>query len=741
MMGKNWGLAILLPFLALALQWVLWPWLSPFVWLLFYPAVFFSARLGGLRGGLASTVISTAMAWYFFIPPQLSWAVDNPNRYYSVALFLAMGYWFSDTHERLRRAQQQVNADLMDVRQRTQAELQRYGEIFATSSDMLAFINTERCYHLANPAYAGRFGTTPEGLRQRPVADVVGTGMYAHLSPYLDRALSGEMQRCIAELTFPDGKPRVLDTEYLPFRQDGEIQGVVLSLRDITDRKAAEAKLKASEMALREAQTLAGIGNWQWDVQTGTQTWSEEIYRIYGRDPGLPPASYSEVRQYFSPESWALLSAAVEKCLAEGEAYECDAETVRSDGARHWITARGKAVQDANGNVIILHGTVQDITVRKQMEQGLRESEERLANIIGSAMDVIITVDEQQQIRLFNPAAGQVFGLDPAEAIGQPLARLIPPRFRDSHGDNIRRFSQVGTTARRMGALGEISGLRANGEEFPIEASISQAHIASGKLFTVILRDITERNRNQEAIRRLNAELEQRVVERTAELTAANRELDAFAYAVSHDLRAPLRAMSGFSQALQEDYGDQLQDEAKMYLDQINIASNKMSGLVDGLLVLSRSVRGELQLGDINLSALAGRLLAELGKNNPRQVVVEVEAGLQIRGDVRMVEVLMSNLLENAWKYTAHVAVPHIRVYAEERDGKRYFCVADNGAGFDMAYASRLFQPFQRLHRQDEFPGIGIGLATVQRIVHRHGGTIEAHGEMGKGAVFSFTIG
>jgi len=199
--------------------------------------------------------------------------------------------------------------------------------------------------------------------------------------------------------------------------------------------------------------------------------------------------------------------------------------------------------------------------------------------------------------------------------------------------------------------------------------------------------------------------------------------------------------MSGFSQALVEDYGSQLLGEAKVYLDQIDLASRKMSELIDGLLTLSRSTRGELRHDDVDLSVLSERLPAELMQSSPeRQVAIQVEAGLQAYGDARMLEAVMRNLLDNAWKYSAHAAAPGIRVYAEERDGIRRYCVADNGAGFDMAHANRLFQPFQRLHRQEEFPGIGIGLATVQRIVHRHNGNIEARGEPGKGAVFCFSL-
>jgi signal transduction histidine kinase len=253
--------------------------------------------------------------------------------------------------------------------------------------------------------------------------------------------------------------------------------------------------------------------------------------------------------------------------------------------------------------------------------------------------------------------------------------------------------------------------------------------------------EIGERERAEAEVRLLNASLEQRVAERTAGLTAANQELDSFAYAVSHDLRAPLRAMSGFSQALAVDYAEQLQGEARVYLDQIQLASRKMSELIDGLLVLSRSTRGEMQVNPVDLSAMAERQLVELAGGEPgRNVAVEVEPGLHLRGDLRMIEVVMRNLLDNAWKYSGRTPDANIHVFSEERDGQHFFCVADNGAGFDMAYANRLFQPFQRLHRQEEFPGIGIGLATVQRIVHRHGGHIDARGEPGKGATFCFSL-
>jgi signal transduction histidine kinase len=235
----------------------------------------------------------------------------------------------------------------------------------------------------------------------------------------------------------------------------------------------------------------------------------------------------------------------------------------------------------------------------------------------------------------------------------------------------------------------------------------------------------------------LNQELNHTV----AQLQGANQELEAFAYSVSHDLRAPLRAMGGFSQALMEDFGDKLEAEARDYLDEIVIGSRHMGQLIDGLLTLSRSTRGELRHDRVDLSVMADRIRVELEKSEPqRRVEWQVEAGLSTGGDSRMIEVIMRNLLDNAWKYTTGTAEPVIRVFAELEGSKLFYCVADNGAGFDMAHAGKLFQPFQRLHRQDEFPGIGIGLATAQRIVHRHGGLFHATGIPHKGATFRFSL-
>jgi len=236
-------------------------------------------------------------------------------------------------------------------------------------------------------------------------------------------------------------------------------------------------------------------------------------------------------------------------------------------------------------------------------------------------------------------------------------------------------------------------------------------------------------------------ESELRVLQRSAELEGANSELDSFAYAVSHDLRAPLRALNGFSQAMLEDYGNTLDTQAKTYLDQIGIASKKMGDLIEGILALSRTTRGDLQLNDIDISALAERQLRELTHNDPSRIVSwQVEPALTAVGDIRMVEAVLSNLLGNAWKYTGKTAAAQISVDAGTLGDMTSFCVSDNGTGFDMAHANQLFQPFRRLHRQDEFPGLGIGLATVQRIIHRHGGTIAAEGTPNGGARFCFTL-
>jgi PAS domain S-box-containing protein len=376
-----------------------------------------------------------------------------------------------------------------------------------------------------------------------------------------------------------------------------------------------------------------------------------------------------------------------------------------------------------------------------RINEWLLESDQRMASVIGSAMDAVIAIDDQQRVTLFNGAAEAMFGYRSVEVVGQPLERLIPQRYRSAHSEHIDGFGRGRSTRRRMGQLGRVLGLRHDGTEFPVEAAISQADAAGHKVYTVILRDITERIRAEEEILRLNSELERRVEERTAELQAANQELESFGYTVAHDLRAPLRAMEGFSQALMEDYGERVDGEARVYLNQIIRGSEHLGELIDGLLQLSRSVRGELRRDRVDLSAVAEQVLAELARGEPsRKVSWQVERGLTVRADARMMEIVMRNLLGNAWKYTVRTPAAAIRVYASNGGAQRVFHVADNGVGFDMAHSNKLFQPFQRLHRQDEFPGIGIGLATVQRILNRHGGQIDATSAPGQGAEFRFRL-
>jgi PAS domain S-box-containing protein len=394
---------------------------------------------------------------------------------------------------------------------------------------------------------------------------------------------------------------------------------------------------------------------------------------------------------------------------------------LRQDGSEFPIEISLSPLESADGPLV--SSSIRDITVRKQAE----EQRARLAALVESSRDGIIGKTLAGVITSWNLGAQRVFGYAASEIVGKSIALLIPHGREHEEAMILEKLArgevidQFDTVRRRK-----------DGHEIHVSVTVSPIRDGRGQLIgaSKVVRDITDRRRVQEDLVRARDAAK-----------AASRELEAFSYSVAHDLRAPLRGLDGFAQLLIDTHRDKLDAEAQDWLQEILLNAHKMSELIDALLSLARVTRSEPHYDVVDLSSLVRSTAAGLAASEPgRTVELVIEDGLHAELDPVLARALIDNLLANAWKFTSKVAAPRIRFYACETDGARAFVVRDNGAGFDMAFASKLFVPFQRLHTPAEFHGTGIGLATAQRIVHRHGGRIWADGTVNAGAAFYFTL-
>ncbi|MDB6016902.1 MAG: domain S-box protein [Pedosphaera sp.] len=605
--------------------------------------------------------------------------------------------------------------------------------------------------------------------------------------------------RCEKRYVRKDGTLRWVDVNSTMLRdKEGRALRSLASIIDITERKQAEVALRESEQRFAAfMQHLPGIA-WMKDTQgrylyanAGNQRMiGRPLEEIYGRTDAelFPEAS---VRQFQEGD---------QTVLTTGKDLQAIEAIPGNQGERFWLVSKFP-ILDQEGNIVIVAGTAIDITERKQAEAALAVSNNRLSLIAQVTDTVVGTRRLQEQMGQLAEAVRTAYGvsscvirvLEGAELVLLANAgrreEHLPPRLPmlASFGRTViqrhapftvedgRReplpmalaevvphpYSFISYAGAPLLAQDEVIGVlgiyteqdvrkftAADLEQLQIIANHVAVAIVNDGLFKEVNRqkqqleeEITERREAEQEVQRLNAGLERRVQERTKQLVMANQELEAFCYSVSHDLRSPLRSIMGFAQAVAEDCEEQLAGTGQDHLQRVIQASQEMDQLIDDLLHLSRLTRSDMKLHAVELSDLARELAGNLQRDGRGRVVeFRIAPGLKAQGDGRLLRIALENLLNNAWKFTGKQAEARIEFGLERRaEGPAYF-VRDNGAGFDMAYAGKLFGAFQRLHNLADFPGHGIGLATVQRVIHRHGGRTWAVGEINAGATFYFTL-
>jgi len=620
----------------------------------------------------------------------------------------------------------------------------------------------------ANRSFAEMVGTRPDRIVGANFRDFVLAADRAAFESVLGQART---ERCAAELLLQAAGEKSLPVRLAaaPLRGDGNAIACLIAtnIREHREREASlrgmMGELAASQQTVEETNRslqretteraqaeksraeseirLADIVNSSEDAiiskaLDGTVTsWNPGAERMFGY--AAAEIVGQSLTRLFPPESLAEENEMLAR-IGRGERVgNYDAERVCQDGTRILVSTTLSPIADADGKIFGLSRISRDITERKRVEEKLRITEMRYRRLFEAAHDGVLLLDPAtRKITDANPFIMQLIEYPREELVGRELFEIglledeaaSQAMFQVLQREHCVRYQDLPLESKsgRRQQVEVVANLYDEGGHAVIQCNI---------------RDITERFAAEENLRQLHSELEKRVVERTAQLEVANKELEAFSYSVSHDLRAPLRSIDGFSRILLEDYAGKLDEEAQDSLRRVRAASQHMGHLIDDMLKLSRVTRTEMQVGAVDLSMLARRIAAALEQEEPaRRVEWVIADGLTVQADPALLRVALQNLLANAWKFTGKQPQARIEVGVMEHEGERTHFVRDNGAGFDMAYAGKLFGAFQRLHDATEFPGTGIGLATVQRVLHRHGGRIWAEAAAGQGATFFFTL-
>lgn len=626
---------------------------------------------------------------------------------------------------------------LLTERQRVQEQLResevRFQVIFEQAAVGIGIVSLEGRWLRVNQKFCDLVGYRHDELTFLTFQAITyAEDLDADLS-YVQRTLADEISTYSLEKRYickDNSLIWVSLTVSLVRKQDRTPDYFITIIQDIQSRKEIEANLN-------DAKRIANFGHWRWDLDTNTQIWSEEIFHIFGRDLDLPPANYPEVAQYFTAESWNNLSAAVEKCMREGVSYHCDAEVVQPDGSHHWVVARGEAIRNAEDQIISLHGTVQDITVRKLAEVALQQSQEQLKLFIEYAPAALAMFDRNMHYLACSQRWRNDYSLSDRNLLGLSHYDVFPnigAEWKAIHrrcltGEVIRSEED-----RYVWVDGTIQWLR-----WEVRPWLTGNIIGGIVIFT---EDITQQKQAETALQQLNDDLEKRIAERTAELKALNQSLESFVYSVSHDLKAPLRGVEGYSRLLEEDYFDRLDDEGRLFISNIRTGVTRMNELINDLLAYSRMERCKLESHELDLTLLIHQALAECNEEitlHAIEIVADFPS-FKVYGDREGLVLALRNLLGNAIKFSQGTPHPRIEFGACRNEDHVILWIRDNGIGFDMKYNSRIFEIFERLHRLEDYPGTGIGLALVKKAMQRMGGRVWAQSSPGEGATFSIEL-